>query len=176
MIGCDIDGTLLDYNYIPGQMPNVNLELIRELRRFDVDEIVLISNQGGLPFGFQDFERKDGRRYPRPEDFVNRLIFLTGALSLWGIRIVALHACTYHPRAAGDYSWRAASAVDEMLDRAAPQMIKFIHHEATYRKPAPRMIVEAFVDQYYGDSDEDEQAAEDAGIKFLRVERFGGTS
>lgn len=172
MIGLDIDGTLLDYNYLPGQVPDVNISLIRQLRSDGVNAVSLISNQGGLPFGVQGIARKDGRGYPMPEDFVRRFVYLAGALVLNSIRVNALHVCTHHPRADADSCLHAAHNLEVMLERAAPSLSRFVYSEPVYRKPSARMLIESTIDRYYGDSDEDAQAAEDAGIEFVRVERF----
>lgn len=176
LIGCDIDGTLLDYNYIPGAIPDVNIDLIRQFRRDGVDEITLISNQGGLSFGVQGIERKDGRGYPMPEDFVKRSIYLYGALALQGVHARALFVCTHHPRASADSCLHAAHNLDVMMDRVAQRLLRFVYNDAAYRKPKPRMLIEASIDRYYGDSDEDEQAAGAAGIEFVRVPRFFGVA
>lgn len=97
MIASDIDGTLLDYNYIPGQIPAVNWRVIHEIAR-RADTLTLVTNQGGLPWGVPGVNRQDGRCYPTPADFVGRFIHLTGALALSGVQVVALHISVFHPR------------------------------------------------------------------------------
>ena len=171
-IGCDIDGTLLDYNYIPGQIPAVNWPLIRQLRE-RTDTLTLITNQGGLPWGVAGATRKDGRAYPQPADFVGRFVYLVGALALWQIEVTGLLVCTYHPKAPLQAVQQAAYDVDALLSRAGAGFALVYHGEAM-RKPSSWMLDFAEIDCYYGDSDEDEQAAQAAGCDFVRVERFFG--
>lgn len=48
----------------------------------------------------------------------------------------------------------------------------FVRVEEDARKPSPKMLEVSNATCYYGDSDEDAQAAKAAGIEFVRVERF----
>lgn len=170
--GSDIDGTLLDYNYIPGHPPKPNVALIEQIARRTAI-LHLITNQGGLPFGVQGIKRKDGRGYPAPEDFVMRLVYLDGVLRAHRIQIAGLYVCVFHPKAPSHAVKFAAETLSSLLTGAFP------NHDAInvffgeqWRKPAPDMLRYAGVDCYYGDSDEDEQAA--SGLEFVRVERFFG--
>lgn len=167
MVALDIDGTLLDYNYIPGQPPRINQELFFKLAGQD---IILVSNQGGLVFGVQSANRSDGRKYPTPEDFIARLGYLMAACAKFNINILGLHVCVYHPKA-------SPHIVGFVEDELVTLLEKFyfpatVYNEAEARKPSPYMLVEAGATLYYGDSDEDEQAAQAAGIEFVRVDRF----
>lgn len=173
MIASDIDGTLLDYNYIPGQLPAVNWPLLRLLAE-RTDTLRLVSNQGGLPWGVMGKQRKDGRAYPKPADFVGRFVHLVGALALHGVQVPGLYVCVYHPAAPADAVHRAASGVGDLLFSAMPggEFHIAVFGDVEYRKPSPAMLVAAGATCYYGDSDEDAAAAEAAGIEFVRVERF----
>lgn len=170
MIACDIDGTLLDYDHIPGQIPAINYPLIRQLRQ-RTDKLLLITNQGGLPFGVQGIVRNDGRKYPAPEDFIDRFVCLAGALALYGISIGGVWACTFHAKARPEAVEFAAETLDELL-YTFPGLSVHIYPGAKMRKPSPAMLHYSMATCYYGDSDEDEQAATAAGIKFVRVGRF----
>ena len=172
-IASDIDGTLLDYDYIPGEIPAINWPLIRQLRE-RTDRIVLITNQGGLPFGVQGSVRKDGRRYPEPEDFVERLGYLVEALKVEGVRVTHLQVCVFHPKVTIEAVGQVASRLAQLLYVQHDRINWMIRTGKEWRKPHPNMLnfVEATI--YYGDSDEDEQATQAAGIEFVRVERFFG--
>lgn len=169
MIASDIDGTLIDYDHIPGTIPAINWPLIRQLRP-RTDRLLLVTNQGGLPFGVQGIVRKDGRKYPTPEDFIDRFVHLAGALALYGIRIGGVWACTFHPKAKPEAIEFAAETLDGLLF-AFPGLSVHIY-PGDDRKPKPAMLHYASATVYYGDSDDDEQAAQAAGIEFVRVERF----
>jgi len=67
-IGCDIDGTLLDYGHRQGEPHLLNTALCEQLRG---NNIHLITNQGGLPFGIAG-----AVGFPTPADFLARLEFL----------------------------------------------------------------------------------------------------
>lgn len=170
MIASDIDGTLLDYNYIPGTIPAINYPLIRQLRQ-RTTELLLVTNQGGLPFGVQGIVRKDGRKYPAPEDFIDRFVCLAGALALYGISVHGLWVCVFHPKAKPEAIELAAETVDELLF-SFPGLSVHIYPGEAMRKPSPAMLNYASATCYYGDSDEDEQAAKAACIEFVRVNRF----
>lgn len=173
MIASDIDGTLLDYNYIPGQLPAVNWPLLRQIAE-RTDTLRLVSNQGGLPWGVMGKQRKDGRAYPKPADFVGRLLALSGALTMVGVRLTGVFACTYHPKAPEYAVFSAAYDVDALLRAGRLAVTAFFYSGEEFRKPSPAMLKIAGATCYYGDSDEDEAAAQAAGIEFVRVARFFG--
>lgn len=123
--------------------------------------------------GIQGTTRKDGRVYPQPSDFVGRFVHLCGALALHGMHIKKLCVCTYHPKAPVGAVQQSAHDVDTLLRRIGGTAA-FVFHDEEMRKPSPWMLDFANIDCYYGDSDEDEQAAQAAGVEFVRVERFFG--
>lgn len=169
MIACDIDGTLLDYDYIPGQPPKINHALIERLRG---EEIALVTNQDGLPFGVKGVIRKDGRRYPCPEDFVDRLKHLLEALHQADVTVRNIQICIYHPKA-DPYSIDVAhGCLLDGLDTIDRHGIIYIYWIEHFRKPNPAMLIEAGATIYYGDSDEDAEAAFSAKIEFVSVDRF----
>lgn len=162
----DIDGTLLDYDYLVGEDPVINQRLIVSL---DISEpVALVTNQGGLAFGLMDAKRRDGRQYPRPVDFVWRLNKLINYLTDAGIPVVSVYVCTFHAKAPAELCREAAATIKEML----PNDIVKAYSLERWRKPNPAMLIEAGATVYYGDSEEDGQAAAAAGIPFVKVERF----
>ncbi len=76
-IGCDIDGTLLDYGHRQGEPHLLNTALCGQLRG---NNIHLITNQGGLPFGIAG-----AVGFPTPADFLARLEFLVAGLAQYQI-------------------------------------------------------------------------------------------
>lgn len=174
MITLDIDGTLLDYNYSTRTKPVINQELIAKLAADGVEQIALVTNQGGLVFGEQGFRRQDGRGYPVPEDFTNRLFELDQALARHGIAIAGVYICTYHPKA--DAGWLDATTDKLRRLLRLTHLPCFVYPVDSFRKPSPIMLEIAKASVYYGDSDEDEQAASAAGIPFVRVPRFVGAA
>lgn len=172
-IALDIDGTLLDYNYIPGSPPVVNMALIKKLATEGITSVTLVTNQGGLAFGWAGRDRTDGRKYPSPSDFLGRLASLSQALGNHNIDVVAVYVSLYHPKADPDVLESIRNSLYAMvLFWQPPRLLVYVQPE--YRKPSPGMLVAANVSSYYGDSDEDEQAAQLAGIEFIRVPRFTG--
>lgn len=170
MIASDIDGTLLDYNYIPGQMPAINWPLLRQIAE-RTDVLALVTNQGGLPWGVLGMQRKDGRPYPKPADFVGRFVHLCGALALHGVAVSSLYVCVFHPKADGETVMKACYDTSALL-YCIGATTAHVYFGEEFRKPSPAMLVAAGATCYYGDSDEDAAAAEAAGIEFVRVERF----
>lgn len=164
MIALDIDGTLLDYNYVP-RVVGVNNRLVDRLVALSVKSVALCSNQSGLPFGVQGLKRRDGRPYPAPAVFNERLGYLIGVLAYAGIQVVGIQVCVYHPKATAQAIQDAARLVDFQ-----PGLTVYIGKE--WRKPSPAMLLAVCASEFYGDSDEDEQAANAAGIPFVRVGRF----
>lgn len=172
MIGLDIDGTLLDYGAGADRAPQVNHALIRELAEQGIRSVALISNQGGLPYGVMGVIARDGSPFPRPVDFAARLWALSDALANAGIDVASVQVCVYHAKAPGSAIVLAKDEVEQLLV-GWPRLV--VYADPAYRKPAPLMLVVAGCSRYYGDSDEDQQAAERAGCAFVRVPRFTGT-
>lgn len=170
MFASDIDGTLLGYDDLPGEEPAINFSLIRRIRE-RTDKLALVTNQGGLPFGVMGAVRRDGQRYPTPEDFVGRLAHLGEACIECGLFLTGLYVCTFHPKATPEAVYFAAEAVDDLLfGKPWHWLSVHVYPGEIMRKPSPAMLQAAKATRYYGDSDEDAQAA--LGIEFVRVERF----
>jgi len=65
-IGCDFDGTLVQYGAKAGEVVKVNDGL---LSKFQGKKITIITNQGGLAFGIMNSRRGGTNKYPLPEQF-----------------------------------------------------------------------------------------------------------
>ena len=173
MIALDLDGTLVDYSP-EGERPAVNWQLIRQLAARGVTEVAIVTNQGGLPWFVMGVTRQDGRPYPAPAQFLNRLSVAVNALSDSGIRVAAVRVCVYHPRADATAIQRAALEVRAGTQRAARTGDWHVYTTARARKPEPLMLRSVGATEYWGDSPEDEGAARAAGVPFMPVERFFG--
>ena len=173
MIALDLDGTILDYSP-EGERPAVNRQVIRQLAALGVQEVAVATNQGGLPWFLMDVKRRDGRPYPSPAQFLNRLSVAVDALSGNGIRVVAVRVCVYHPRADANAIQRAATEVRAGIQRAIIAGNWRVYTTASARKPNPLMLRSVGASEYWGDSPEDQQAAQAAGIPFMLVRRFLG--
>jgi hypothetical protein len=173
MIASDIDGTLLDYGSKTGAEPLVNHALISQIAG-RTNRIAIVTNQGGLAFGWQQRNQPEGRTYPTPGDFVVRLHHLNAALNAAGILISSAHISLYHPA----HTLDLLETVRDRLWMHLEIWFDFpinIHLAPDSRKPSPKMLYAAKATTYYGDSTEDEAAALAAGCEFVRVARFGVT-
>jgi histidinol phosphatase-like enzyme len=171
-IGCDFDGTLVDYGFQVGSPVKVNLPLLELLRG---KEITIITNQGGLAFGVMNRNRLDGVKYPMPADFFTRYRDFVVIAKNYDIRVVQLQIALYHPKAQQHY---IDVVKDELFDLFVEYDHKFdfrIYLTDHYRKPSPKMLEVAEVDIYYGDSDEDQAASLEAGCEYRHVVRFVGS-
>ncbi len=158
----DLDGTLLNYGAKPGEIPKANWELLKPLTVGH--SISVITNQGGIPFSLVN------PKFPTAGYFVDRVFYLVGALKCFGIELENLFVCVYHPKASADMLKYAVDALEFM--HTSYGIPTKVFYEDQYRKPNAGMLEWEKLSAYYGDSDEDQQAAEAAGIDFVRVERF----
>ena len=97
-----------------------------------------------------------------------RLIAAINALAGAGITVVAVHVSLWHDYADAEAIQAAQQAV-EMHRYGVPVTV---HTASSARKPSPLLLRIAGASCYYGDSPEDELAAQNAGIGFVKVERF----
>ena len=175
MIALDLDGTLLDYSP-EGPSPKINHALIRELAAQGVREVAILTNQGGLPFGVAGKLRKDGRPYPRPSQFCERMKCAVDALEDAGIQAKDARVSVWHKYAEPCHIAHAAQQTRAWLRDIgrvfAPGMRVRVYTTARARKPNPLMLRSVGATEYWGDSDEDEHAAANAGVPFVRVERY----
>ena len=163
LIGFDLDGTLV--NYGDGDIV-VNKGLIDQFLK-PGDKVAVITNQGGVPLGYRTAEK-----------VIVKLAAAKRSLDERGVEIAMVMVSTYHPKAtrlAMD-----AAATDVFVAGKKIGLPMRVWSEDFTRKPEPGMfkLLTAFVheqlDCYIGDSDEDEAAAEAAGVSFVRVPRFMG--
>lgn len=169
MIACDIDGTLLEYGN-HSSLPTFNIALGEKLSNITTF-VSLVTNQGGLPFSGE--LRRDGRPYPHPLDVVQRIIVLDGCLRMCNIAIKQIAICVYHPRAKSARIDWAARLLRRGLKPIYGRRV-VVYTTAQARKPEPKMLLDVCATTYYGDDDCDAQAAQAAGIEFVRVPRFYG--
>ncbi len=159
-IGLDLDGTILNYNAHATEI-RTNPALLAMLPRHA--DVVIISNQGGLPFG-----------RITAEQVVKRLTIARRFLDDGGHSLLWCYFSTYHPKADGKSILNAAKRLRWTLI----QQFGFgypcwsIFTTARSRKPEPYMLKLTEIEAYYGDSPEDEQAAKAAGVPFVSVPRF----
>lgn len=167
LVGSDVDGTLLDYDYVDGA-PKINYSLIEQWRG---KTVILITNQGGLSFGLQGLKRKDGRPYPTPDLFLSRLGVLVKTLRQNDIAVPQVYVACHHDNADTTMVAKSCAMVISGLNALgfSPQNV---YANKPYRKPGRFMLVASGITIYYGDSDEDGQAAMNAGVDFVRVPRF----
>ena len=168
-IGCDFDGTLTDYGFQAGSPVKVNTPLLETLRG---SEITIITNQGGLAFGIMQSNRVDGRKYPLPIDFFNRYRDFVAIAKNFDVKVIQLQIALFHPKAQQHY---VDLVKDELFDLLVTHNSRFdfrIYLTEHYRKPHSNMLELAEIEIYYGDSDEDQAAALEAGIEFMKVERY----
>lgn len=161
MICLDMDGVLLNYGNHTTEL-RVNHEFIKELAERGVKRVAICTNQGGLVFS-----GSNPQKYPTPQRFVERAQTAIGALSEKGIRVVGVHVAFFHPKA----KVSELMTVHETLCTIVPNGFTLWESEE-YRKPNPGMLNAALCTVFYGDSDEDGQAALASGCQFVRVERF----
>jgi D-glycero-D-manno-heptose 1,7-bisphosphate phosphatase len=162
----DIDGTLTEIkpevlarkprmvspdNFGEQQPKPGVVDKLAELRDGGVN-IALATNRGGVAWGFTTLEEAEALAHEAAE--------------LCGIPDVRVYICPYHAKA------RGPKAVAEYA----------IDHEC--RKPNPGMLLEAMKDAgvshdktiFVGDYETDEQAAENAGVRFYWADEFFGDS
>lgn len=161
----DLDGTLVNYWAEPKSYPIFNWSLIETIRDTNPTYITIATNQGGLQFGEMGIEK-----YPTVPYFTKRIAWLADALATFDIYLIRVFASLHHPK--GD-----VNVERQVKDTIAGSLVGNIVTPLTdpfFRKPAPRMLQMAQCDVYYGDSEIDEQAAQAAGVPFIKVERFHG--
>jgi len=164
MIGLDIDGTAMNYGAKVGGVAKVNDAFLATLWDNTVD---LITNQGGL---FVD--DSPDRWWRNPADFVARLSVLLDALRGYGVTVRSLRVCVFHQNRTKPVIEGVGVALAAELAKVLPDLWVAIYTDGQYRKPSPNMLKEAGTTTYYGDADEDEEAALLAGARFVKVKRF----
>lgn len=148
----DLDGTIVSYG--DGAV-RFNPSFTLSLARAGDKVINIITNQGGLVFGLRTAAQ-----------VAERLRVATEGLAAAGVKVNAVYICTAHPKASAEKCEAAAAQLRELLPNA------HVFSGIEYRKPNAAMLVAAKATKYYGDSDEDAAAARNAGIPYVKIERF----
>lgn len=162
----DLDGTIANYNWNTAGETRIN-PLMKE---FCGRSIGIITNQGGLSWGWCGIKRGDGGEYPTIEDFKRRINdVLTMLRNEYGIIVAEIHICVYHP----GLSTKVANAVSNelmlRLNGIYPRV--YIYDTPEARKPGVDMFW-GNIDCYFGDSADDMVAAASAGVPHEKWERF----
>lgn len=164
MIVLDFDGVVANYGDHTTQL-RLNGGLFALLPR-QRQPVAICSNQGGMAFS-----RLNPGRYPSPERVAYRLAAGSNFLHGHGYPVQAIFVSAFHPKAADAAIQQAAQQLRELLGLFAPAWRVYTTERA--RKPHPLMLRAAGATVFYGDSPEDQQAAEAAGVPFVAVPRFG---
>lgn len=162
MIALDFDGVIA--NYGDHTVTRLNPGLLALLPR-QRQPVAICTNQGGVAFS-----RINPARYPTPLMVAQRLNAGCNFLRTHGYPVRAILVACYHPKAQeADIQW-AAQALREYVSLLAPAWTVYASERA--RKPSPLMLKAVGATVYYGDSPEDAQAAQAAGVPFVAVPRF----
>ena len=166
MIGVDLDGTLLNYGGHASGEIRIAVARVGWIA-MQGGGIAILSNQGGV-----NFHDANPVKYPSIEQVIARVVAVQQAMRRLDCgRLTRVRMATYHPNA----DPRRCIAVAKKLELALSEQISArieVSGSPTWRKPQPGMFDGLRLTVYVGDSDEDALAAEAAGVKFLRVERF----
>ena len=163
MIALDFDGVIANYGDHT-TTTRLNTALLALLPR-QRQHVAICTNQGGMAFS-----RHNPARYPTPQRVAQRLNAGCTFLAQSGYPVAAILASAYHPKAdAGDIQ-SVAQELRELVAVFAPRWRVYTTERS--RKPHPLMLRAAHATAYYGDSPEDAQAAESAGVPFVAVPRF----
>lgn len=162
MIALDLDGTLISLDRATDA---VNVALLHELRQRGARRIAICTNQGGIPFRIMGSER-----YPSAADFGRRLLAVGRCAWTHGVSVEAVRVACYHPKATPAAIERAARELRPSVAHVCPNWHVYASEAA--RKPHGLMLRSVGATEYWGDSEDDAGAAADAGIPFVRIERF----
>lgn len=163
MIALDFDGVVANYGdhinetrfnpALPGILP-------------PGAPVVIVTNQGGMALS-----RRRPEKYPVPAQVGHRLLAGCEFLAQHGHRVEGVYVSAYHPEAFAAAIQAAAKKLRNSLRRLDGVAWR-VYTTPESRKPSPFMLRRAGATCYYGDSPEDAQAAEAAGITFVFVQRF----
>ena len=163
MIALDFDGVIANYGDHT-TTTRINTGLLALLPR-ERQPVAICTNQGGMAFS-----RHNPAKYPTPQRVALRLNAGCNFLARNGYPVAAVLVSAYHPKADAADIQRAAQDLRELLALFAPAWRVYTTERA--RKPHPLMLRAAGATCYYGDSPEDQQAAQAAGVPFVAVPRF----
>ena len=164
MIALDMDGTILNYGgHTQETRYNPALALLLPSVR---QPVAILTNQGGMAFS-----RLNPERYPSPDRVACRIFQAAGFLKGLGFPVSDVLVSCFHARAADADIQAMARALRAEL--ATPRGIFWtVYTTERARKPSPFMLRVCAATSYYGDSPEDAEAAERAGIPFIPVLRY----
>jgi len=163
MIALDFDGVIANYGDHT-TTTRINTGLLALLPR-ERQPVAICTNQGGMAFS-----RRNPARYPTPLQVAQRLNAGRNFLTRNGYPVAAIFVSAYHPKADAADIQRVAQELRELIAVIVPAWRIYTTERA--RKPHPLMLGAAGATCYYGDSPEDAQAAQAAGIPFVAVPRF----
>lgn len=171
--GVDLDGTLFPFGLKPGEYRGINMSVIKQLAG---REVRIISNQGGVPFHYKKYPNSGD--FPSAFDICNRINAVWSELERVNSVVTGIYICTYSPRIesfwCGVAKQHLQTSLYEMWGVVKTGIEPYVSDLPSDRKPFPDMLIRALVDEYWGDSDEDEGAATEANIPFIQVARFLG--
>ena len=163
MIALDFDGVVANYNDHTTTI-RINTGLLALLPR-PRQPIAICTNQGGMAF-----RRPNPARYPTPQWVAPRTHAGFTFLAQSGYPVASILISAYHPKADAADIQAVAQELRALLALFAPAW--HVYTTERSRKPHPLMLRAAHATAYYGDSPEDAQAAESAGVPFVAVPRF----
>ena len=166
MIGVDLDGTILNYGGHASGEIRINVARLTWLAAQE-GGIAILSNQGGV-----NFHDANPAKYPSVEQIVARVVAVQKTMRRLDCgRLTRVRMATYHPNADPLRCIAVAKKLELALSEQISARIE-VSGEPGWRKPQPGMFDGLRLAAYVGDSDEDGLAADAAGVKFLKVERF----
>lgn len=170
----DLDGTLLSWWAQANKKPRMNWSLIGTMVKLGIRSLSIATNQGGLILGYAGKQRSDGVAYPTPWMFRDRIYYLQEGLQQAGITLEGVRVSLYHP-----YGMQVASRrqIKSCAERVRAHLKGLDTNSVVYttmdsRKPSARMLLDLHAGMFYGDSDDDRGAAQNAGVFFIPVARF----
>lgn len=166
MIGVDLDGTILNYGGHAAGEIRIAVARIGWIA-MQAGDIAILSNQGGV-----NFHDANPAKYPSIEQIVARVVAVQKTMRRLDCgRLTRVRMATYHPNADPLRCIAVAKKLELALSAHLNARIE-VSGAPTWRKPQPGMFAGLHLAAYVGDSDEDGLAADAAGVKFLKVERF----
>lgn len=172
-IATDFDGTISAYSQAPGAPLELNMSLLLSWVQLGVTGIAIVTNQGGVSLGFRDEDEGNVSRFRSPAEFARLINETARVLVTLGIDLYCVSVATFHPKVSSEYCHLAAGTLAQLVN-----LNIYLHASGAWdwRKPSPLMLLNlpTKAAMFYGDGDEDEQAAMLAGMPFSKVDRFYG--
>lgn len=163
-IGIDLDGTAMNYSPVDAGENRLNIPFLSQFTRND--EIVIVTNQGGIPFNVAG-----NPKYPSAWLVAQRIFDVQTYLTNRGVGFGGVHVSLWHEKVS---MGNVVVATDELKQNLASAGVRFVslYRIPQARKPKPGMLLWSGIEIYYGDSDEDREAAAAANVPFVMVPRF----